>query len=115
MSNGNGAKWITRIRRLAIYARDHFCCVYCLSPNRLTLDHLRPRNKGGGHGSKNLVTACYSCNSARGDKPWWLFANPQAQQRIKKYRRRGMKRRTKLAKRMLQCMTWSEVMWFIGQ
>ena len=65
---GRSAKdWITKNRRLAIYKRDGFACVYCTSrAQALSLDHLRARYKGGGHDTTNLVTACISCNSRRG-------------------------------------------------
>ena len=59
--------WIGKARREALYERDGRACVYCQSPNRgLTLDHLRPRCKGGSNKSSNLVTACRTCNSVRG-------------------------------------------------
>lgn len=63
---GRTSSWITKKRRAAIYARDGRCCVYCTRGDRgLTLDHLRPRSKGGSHASGNLVTACSTCNSLR--------------------------------------------------
>lgn len=69
---GRHSHWISKPRRHAIYARDNNRCVYCLSAAQgahpLTLDHLSPRIKGGGHESRNLVTACHRCNSARGDR-----------------------------------------------
>lgn len=63
---GRTSSWITKNRRHAIYRRDGYACVYCTSPHRgLSLDHLRPRCKGGGNESTNLVTACGACNSVR--------------------------------------------------
>ena len=63
--------WITEARRWAIWARDGFACVYCgvslAAGARLTLDHVRPRARGGTHASTNLVTACVYCNSVRAD------------------------------------------------
>jgi hypothetical protein len=64
--SGRSSKWITPKRRACIYARDLCACVYCDSQERLTLDHVRPRHLGGSNRSNNLVTACISCNSARG-------------------------------------------------
>lgn len=74
MSNANGSKWIRPEKRHAIYLRDGYCCAYCGAEDRLTLDHLVPRELGGGHGEANLVTACLACNSARHDLPLraWL-------------------------------------------
>jgi hypothetical protein len=43
-------------------------CVFCSSTIDLTTDHLIPRNKGGDDSPDNLVLACKSCNTSRGDK-----------------------------------------------
>jgi ferredoxin len=67
-----GGKWLTPTRRLAIYLRDDFRCVWCLMcltachPKDVTLDHVVPREQGGTHHSSNLVTSCKACNTARG-------------------------------------------------
>ena len=63
--------WITSKRRQGIYDRDHHRCVYCdtdltdASSNEITLDHLLARALGGTNASRNLVTCCKSCNSAK--------------------------------------------------
>ena len=72
-SNGkwNGSKWIRPEKRKAIYVRDGLQCVYCcadVEETILTLDHLTPVELGGSHAASNLVTACLSCNSAKGKK-----------------------------------------------
>lgn len=68
-ANGkNGSKWIRPEKRLAIYHRDGFTCVYCGASARdvtLSLDHLKPRSQGGTNDATNLVTACLPCNSKR--------------------------------------------------
>jgi len=67
----NGGKWIRPEKRKAIYVRDGLQCVYCgadVEETRLTLDHLLPFELGGGNGASNLVTACASCNCAKGKK-----------------------------------------------
>jgi hypothetical protein len=70
----DGGKWITTVRRLAIYLRDGFGCVWCqmsltdLHPSLVTLDHLLPREQLGGNESSNLVTSCKACNVRRGLK-----------------------------------------------
>ncbi len=43
-------------------------CVYCGSVSDLSTDHLIPTNRGGDNSADNLVLACKSCNSSRGDK-----------------------------------------------
>jgi 5-methylcytosine-specific restriction endonuclease McrA len=92
--NTNGSKWIVPERRLALYIRDGFACVYCGEDLRcapaceVTLDHLTPRCEGGGNESANLITACRSCNSGRGDRPWKLYATGGAVERIRRQIRR---------------------------
>jgi 5-methylcytosine-specific restriction endonuclease McrA len=70
--------WIRLEKRLAIYHRDSFDCVWCrgVFPLNergygLTLDHLVP---GRDHSPSNLVTSCNCCNAARGglDVEAWL-------------------------------------------
>jgi len=73
-------RWIRPEKRLAIYLRDGFCCLYCLAdlhgaaPTDVTLDHLRAKSDGGGNEPANIVTACRHCNSSRGDQPLSRFA-----------------------------------------
>jgi 5-methylcytosine-specific restriction endonuclease McrA len=70
MSNVHGSKWIRPEKRLAIYARDGFACVFCGADEGeclLTLDHVLPRELGGTHEATNLITACLSCNSSKRD------------------------------------------------
>ena len=79
MSNVAGSKWIRPEKRLAIYARDGFACVYCgttESESVLSLDHVLPREMGGTHEASNLVTSCFCCNSAKRDVPmraWFVM------------------------------------------
>lgn len=46
------------------------------------LDHITPRSHDGDNTSENLVTACRSCNSARGNKSVADYAPGGAQERI---------------------------------
>lgn len=77
---GQGSKWIRTNKRLLIYERDGWCCVWCGSPvkaagkvpgphvracNLASLDHVLPRSRGGTNDAHNLVTACIDCNSLR--------------------------------------------------
>ena len=77
--NWNGAKWVRRERRLAIYMRDGLACVWCGSGLEddgvtLSLDHVVPVSKGGRNNSRNLVTSCRKCNSVRSDRDARDFA-----------------------------------------
>ena len=50
--------------------RDRFTCQYCgkiMPPDRLTLDHVTPRSRGGPKTWENIVTACYRCNQRKGN------------------------------------------------
>ena len=57
--------------RRNVYRRDGFQCMYCgRSPGAsgLTLDHVRPRSRGGDTSWLNCVTACVSCNARKADR-----------------------------------------------
>lgn len=56
------------LSRFSIYRRDGHACVYCGSKNRLTLDHVLPKSRGGKNSWTNLVTCCSPCNLQKGDK-----------------------------------------------
>lgn len=51
-----------------IYKRDDNKCQYCGSTRHLTIDHVIPKSKGGTEDWDNLVVACSSCNTKKGDK-----------------------------------------------
>jgi hypothetical protein len=42
-------------------------CNYCGSRDKLSIDHLIPKAKGGADKPENMVWACRSCNSAKRD------------------------------------------------
>ncbi|HMU62716.1 MAG TPA: HNH endonuclease, partial [Gemmatimonadales bacterium] len=58
-----------------LFARDEYRCQYCnrtqpeLRPREcLTRDHLVPISRGGGNAWTNVVTACSSCNTRKGNR-----------------------------------------------
>jgi 5-methylcytosine-specific restriction endonuclease McrA len=55
------------LTRQNIFKRDNFECQYCSTKKDLTLDHVVPSSRGGGHSWLNLVTACKRCNAKKGD------------------------------------------------
>jgi 5-methylcytosine-specific restriction endonuclease McrA len=58
-----------RISRRVLFARDGWACMYCGSGgNRLTLDHVVPRSRGGTSVWENVVTSCAPCNHRKGDR-----------------------------------------------
>ena len=57
-------------RRNVIW-RDNNQCQYCskhFMADKLTIDHVIPRSRGGKNDWFNLVTACKKCNQKKGDK-----------------------------------------------
>ncbi len=51
-------------------------CVYCnQKSDKLQQDHIVPVSRGGGHTKDNVVPACGSCNSSKGNKPLlvWMW------------------------------------------
>ena len=57
-------------RRNVIW-RDNNQCQYCAKhfmADKLTIDHVVPRSRGGKNNWLNLVTACKKCNQKKGDK-----------------------------------------------
>lgn len=49
-----------------VYERDGYACRYCGAGERLSLDHVIPKSRGGAHDAGNLVVACARCNSQKG-------------------------------------------------
>lgn len=59
------------LSRKNIYIRDSYICQYCgerKSADKLTLDHVLPRARGGSNRWENLVAACQPCNHTKGDR-----------------------------------------------
>ncbi|MGJ8677134.1 MAG: HNH endonuclease [Akkermansiaceae bacterium] len=51
-----------------VYLRDDYTCQYCsktLPARQLNLDHVIPRDKGGGTSWDNIVTSCFPCNNRK--------------------------------------------------
>lgn len=57
--------------RKNIYKRDNYTCQYCNSQpgtERLTVDHVIPRSRGGHSDWYNCVSACEECNKKKGNR-----------------------------------------------
>lgn len=69
------------------------CCAYCSNPpiddKSLTVDHVKPKAKGGEDKTSNCVPACKRCNHSKGSEDWlsWFSRQPfysiEAEYRIK--------------------------------
>lgn len=58
------------VSRRTVLSRDNYTCQYCgdqPGADELTIDHVLPRSRGGGHAWGNVVTACGPCNHRKGD------------------------------------------------
>jgi len=55
------------LSRKNILRRDHFRCQYCESKEKLTIDHVIPKSRGGRERWDNLVAACVPCNNRKGN------------------------------------------------
>jgi 5-methylcytosine-specific restriction endonuclease McrA len=68
------------LTRRAVLDRDAHVCVYC-GIKADTIDHVRPRSRGGQHCWTNVVAACARCNHRKGDRllselGWHLAVTP---------------------------------------
>ena len=58
-----------KISRGSIMARDGYACQYCARKSKhLTLDHVLPRERGGGLTWDNLGACCTDCNNKKGNR-----------------------------------------------
>ncbi len=58
-----------KLSKREVFRRDNYTCQYCgRQTTHLTIDHLVPRHRGGGHRWDNLVTACPACNRRKGGR-----------------------------------------------
>ena len=57
------------------------CCAYCGTPPiddaSLTLDHVKPKAKGGEDKTSNCIPACKRCNHSKGSEDWVSWFNRQ--------------------------------------
>ena len=54
-----------------LFVRDRQVCAYCanrFAEADLTVEHIVPVSRGGRHGWTNVVTACRSCNTRKGNR-----------------------------------------------
>lgn len=74
-------------------------CAYCDKPpiddKSLTIDHVRPRSKGGEDRTSNVIPACRRCNQAKGSEEWlaWYSMQPfysfSSEMRIREWLKSG--------------------------
>lgn len=60
--------------RAAIKEAWSNCCAYCGKPPiddaSLTIDHVKPKSRGGEDRTSNVIPACRKCNAEKGSEEW---------------------------------------------
>ena len=57
------------LTRKNVLQRDNYCCQYCgYKGDKLSIDHVLPRSRGGNHTWENVTTACLHCNVIKGNR-----------------------------------------------
>lgn len=51
---------------LAVQSNRCFYCLQSLIESEATVDHIKPKSKGGSPAINNLVVCCFTCNSTKG-------------------------------------------------
>ena len=54
----------------AVLKRDNFTCIYCGEHvgSNATVDHIKPKSRGGLDTWTNTACACYKCNQRKGNR-----------------------------------------------
>ena len=55
------------VSRKGVLRRDAHRCAYC-GAHATTVDHVRPRSRGGENSWENLVACCLRCNALKADR-----------------------------------------------
>jgi len=66
-----------RIWRQHIKENWNHKCAYCGSEEKLTIDHIVPRSKGGTDFTNNVVCCCQECNHDKGHTDWEYWFSKQ--------------------------------------
>ncbi len=67
----HGKRTIPPLTNRELFLRDAFLCMYCggkFNNHSLTRDHVIPISKGGRDRWSNVVSACRSCNTRKGNR-----------------------------------------------
>lgn len=85
-------KYKVKLSKTNIFIRDNYSCCFCKNflfyeKDKLTIDHIIPKSKGGKSSWDNLVSSCVKCNNDKGNKiiyPDILPSKPSYSELIKK-------------------------------
>jgi len=72
--------------KMYVRKRDRYTCQYCgeVSPQRLEVDHIIPRSRGGPTTPDNLVASCHRCNQEKGNQTAEEYGRPEVHERVKR-------------------------------
>ena len=60
--------WSSSVREYLRERENNNICIYCRNQDKLTIEHILPRSRGGEDITDNIVMVCKHCNSSKGDK-----------------------------------------------
>jgi hypothetical protein len=66
-NRGNHTVKISKVDMDARYAEFDNRCAFCDSPDRMTIEHVVSRSKGGPHAIGNIIPTCHRCNMSKRD------------------------------------------------
>lgn len=81
-------------------------CAYCGTNEKLTIDHIVPRSRGGLDESKNVLCSCEQCNHSKGFSDWddWYksqyFFEESRYKKIKEWMHSDNKHEEKITKNL---------------
>ncbi len=66
-------KYKIKLSKSNIFLRDNYTCCFCnkflfYEKEKLTVDHIIPKSKGGKNVWENLISSCNTCNNNKGNK-----------------------------------------------
>jgi len=85
---------ISQALRKIVAERARRNCEYCrcpeaFSPDGFTVDHIKPRQSGGGTTAENLAWSCYGCNGRKHTRT--CYPDPETQQEVDLFNPRQQK------------------------
>jgi len=60
--------WSSSVREYLRERENNHICIYCGQEDKLTIEHIFPRSRGGEDITDNVVMVCKHCNSSKGNK-----------------------------------------------
>ncbi|MEH2057943.1 MAG: HNH endonuclease [Nostoc sp.] len=71
-------KYNKKQQLIDLYGHNCWWCGHYITTDKVTIEHLFPKSRGGSNSLENLRLACLTCNRSRGNSlfpPGWKKAN----------------------------------------